>query len=98
MPVLRRCGTCNHHVSGSNRCSGQCNHPARRTEGGVALLVRNAELACRTSWGSDLWEPRAGDFALDLKIWGPIAGNTPLDDFPSDLIAFLLSMLDDGEI
>ena len=22
----------------------------------------SAELACRTSWGSDLWEPAPGDF------------------------------------
>lgn len=95
MPVLRRCGTCSHHVNGSNRCSGHCNHPERRTQGGVALLVRNAELACRTSWGSDLWEPAPWDFWIDVKIWGPIAAETPIDDFPADLIAFLVSMSGD---
>lgn len=97
MPILRRCGTCIHHVSGTNRCTGQCNHPQRRSEGGVALLVRNAELACRTSWGSDSWEPRPGDFSLELTIWGPFAADLPLDDFPTDLIAFLMATLADEE-
>ncbi len=60
--------------------------------GGVALLVRSAELACRTSWGSDRWEPQPGDFSLDIKIWGPFGPNTPTDDFPGDLIALLMSM------
>lgn len=90
MPVLRRCGTCIHHVSGTNRCSGQCDHPTRRTEGGVALLIRSGELACRTSWGSDLWEPRPGDFSFEVKIWGPFAEETPMDDYPGDLLRFLL--------
>lgn len=90
MPVLRRCGTCIHHVSGTNRCSGQCDHPTRRTEGGVALLIRSGELACRTSWGSDLWEPRPGDFSFEVKIWGPFAEETPMDDYPGDLLRFLM--------
>lgn len=92
MPVLRRCGTCVHHVSGTNSCSGQCNHPSRRSDGAVALLVRSAELACRTSWGSDLWEPHAEDSAIDIKIWGPFDADAPMDDYPGDLIAFLMSM------
>ncbi len=92
MPVLRKCGTCIHHVSGTNRCSGQCNHLSRRTEGSVALLVRSAELACRTSWGSDLWEPRPELFSVEVKIWGPFAPNTAMDDYPDDLIGMLLSM------
>lgn len=90
MPVFRRCGTCVHHVTGVNRCSGQCNHPARRTEGGVALLIRSAELACRTSWGSDLWEPRPQNFSIELNVWGPFAAETPLDDYPADLLRLLL--------
>lgn len=90
MPVLRRCGTCVHHVSGANSSSGQCGHPARRANGGVALLVRNAELACRTSWGSDLWEPQPGDFSIEVKIWGPFPPEMALDDFPVDLLALLL--------
>ena len=90
MPVLRRCGTCIHHVSGTNRCSGQCDHPSRRTGGGVALLIRSGELACRTSWGSDLWEPRRGDFTIEVKIWGPFDPDAPLDDYPADLLRLLL--------
>ncbi len=91
MPVLRRCGTCVHHVSGVNASSGQCNHPSRRSGSGVAVLVRTAELACRTSWGSDFWEPRPGDFSIDVKIWGPFESDTALDDYPADLLALLLA-------
>jgi hypothetical protein len=58
-------------------------------------LVRNAELACRTSWGSDLWEPRTGDFSIDVKIWWSIGEDVPLDDYPTDLIAFLLALGDE---
>lgn len=90
MPVLRRCGTCIYHVSGVNNCSGTCTHPGRRAEGSVAVLVRNAELACRTSWGSDLWEPRPEDFCVDVKLWGPFPAETPLDDLPADLLGLLL--------
>jgi hypothetical protein len=54
--------------------------------------VRNAELACRTSWGSDLWEPQPGDFSIDVTIWGPFRPDTAVDDFPGDLIALLLSV------
>ena len=56
------------------------------------MLVRSAELACRTDWGSDLWEPRPDDFAIDVKIWGPFAGDAAPDDLPTDLIALLLEM------
>lgn len=96
MPVLRRCGTCIHHVSGSNTSSGQCGHPARQNGGGVAVLVRSAELACRTSWGSDLWEPQPGDFSIDVKIWGPFAPDMVLDEYPGDLLTLLLEEDSDG--
>lgn len=92
MPVLRRCGTCVHHVSGANASSGQCGHPARRSDGGVAVLVRSAELACRTSWGSDLWEPQPGDFSIDVKIWGPFPQDLGPDDYPVDLLSLLLEL------
>jgi hypothetical protein len=52
--------------------------------------VRSAELACRTSWGSDLWEPRPEDFSIDLRVWGPFAIDTPMDDYPADLLRLLL--------
>jgi hypothetical protein len=61
----------------------------------VALLVRSAELACRTSWGSDLWEPAPGDFLIDVTIWGPFAADAPVDDYPADLLRLLLSNNDD---
>lgn len=91
MPVLRRCGTCIHHVSGGNASSGRCGHPSRRSDGSVAVLVRSAELACRTSWGSDLWEPQPEHFSIDVKIWGPFAPEMAMDDYPADLLALLMA-------
>ena len=57
----------------------------------MALLVRSAELACRTSWGSDLWDPQPGDFSFEMKIWGPFAPDLAMDDYPSDLLALLMA-------
>ena len=57
----------------------------------MALLIRSGELACRTSWGSDLWEPAPGDFSMEVKIWGPFDPDTPMDDYPGDLLRFLMA-------
>jgi hypothetical protein len=92
MAMPRRCGTCVHHVPGSNRNSGQCVHPARQFSGGVAVLVRSAELACRTDWGSDSWEPKPSDFLIDLIVWGPFQAELPpIDDLPADLVSLLIN-------
>lgn len=44
--------------------SGWCNHPDRKTTSDVRILVRAAELACRNTWGHDLWAS-ADDSAAD---------------------------------
>lgn len=55
------------------------------------MLVRTAELACRTSWGTDQWEPRPEDFAIHMEIWGPYpSGDFHLDDLPADLLRHLI--------
>ncbi len=41
--------------------SGWCTHPKRQDAGGVRLLVRRGELACRDSWGGDLFSSKDSD-------------------------------------
>ncbi|MBA2246835.1 MAG: hypothetical protein H0W23_01800, partial [Chloroflexia bacterium] len=36
--------------------NGWCTHPKRQISSDVRILVRKGELACRNSWGGDLWE------------------------------------------
>lgn len=35
--------------------NGWCTHPKRQVSSDVRILVRKGELACRNSWGGDLW-------------------------------------------
>lgn len=53
----RRCGTCKFFEEGSLAGSGWCRHPQRQHIRHI-VLVRRGELACRTGWDEDLWEPR----------------------------------------
>lgn len=41
--------------------SGWCTHPKRQEASAVRLLVRRGELACRNSWGGDLFSSKHGD-------------------------------------
>jgi len=53
----RRCGTCRYFEEGAIAGSGWCRHPQRRDLQHM-VLVRKSELACRTGWDEDYWEPR----------------------------------------
>lgn len=53
----RRCGTCRYFEEGALAGSGWCRHPQRRDLQHM-VLVRKSELACRTGWDEDLWDPR----------------------------------------
>lgn len=53
----RRCGTCRYFEEGGLAGSGWCRHPQRRDLQQM-VFVRRGELACRTGWDGDLWEPR----------------------------------------
>jgi len=53
----RRCGTCRYFEEGGLAGSGWCRHPKRQGLQHM-VFVRRGELACRTGWDEDLWEPR----------------------------------------
>lgn len=94
-PQPRRCGTCAHHQPGADPCSGRCRHPKRQT-GGLIVLVREQELACRTTWGEDLWETQPPDHAT-IFSWGPLQGEYDIpDNLPPGLIDMLLRLSGDA--
>ncbi len=61
----RRCGTCRYFEEGGLAGSGWCRHPQRRDLQHM-VLVRRSELACRTGWDQDLWEPKGEEHDLPL--------------------------------
>ena len=51
----RECATCQFFQNAQLAGNGWCTHPNRQLASDVRLLVRARELACRNSWGDDLW-------------------------------------------
>ena len=56
----RRCVGCKHFADAQLSGNGWCTHPKRQLSSDVRILVRKGELACRNSWGGDLWENADG--------------------------------------
>ncbi|MBO9357951.1 MAG: hypothetical protein J7450_00130 [Thermomicrobium sp.] len=69
--MQRRCGTCRYFEEGGLAGSGWCRHPQRQGLQHV-VFVRRGELACRTNWDQDLWEPREAENRPALSV---IAGS-----------------------
>ncbi len=57
VPGKRKCATCRYLADSGLAGNGWCTHPSRQVSSDVRILVRRGELACRNSWGGDLWEP-----------------------------------------
>lgn len=63
-PQKRRCASCRYFQSNQlSSKNGWCTHPGRQTSSDVRILVRTDELACRNSWGSDMWVGANGESA-----------------------------------
>ncbi len=60
-----KCGTCRYFEEGGFAGSGRCSHPLRKNIQQM-VLVRRSELACRSDWANDLWEPKAGAEPLSI--------------------------------
>lgn len=52
----RQCGTCRFFIETQNSGMGNCTHPLRKREDTHLVLIRPNELACRTQWGTSLWQ------------------------------------------
>jgi hypothetical protein len=70
----RRCATCRYFQDAGMSGNGWCTHPKRQLSSDVRILVRRGELACRDSWGVDLWE---GPSADDAVVANPEAATLP---------------------
>ena len=57
----RQCGTCRFFAKTEASGHGRCTHPKRVGTAADLLLLRPTELACRTEWGSSLWQDPADD-------------------------------------
>jgi len=51
----RQCSKCQFFQIAQLSGNGWCTHPKRQVASDVKILVREKELACRNSWGDDLW-------------------------------------------
>ena len=51
----RECASCQFFQNAQLAGNGWCTHPKRQLASDVRILVRSRELACRNSWGEDLW-------------------------------------------
>lgn len=51
----RQCSKCQFFQVAQLPGNGWCTHPKRQVASDVKILVREKELACRNSWGDDLW-------------------------------------------
>jgi hypothetical protein len=51
----RQCSTCKFFQNAQLSGNGWCTHPKRQVASDVKILVRERELACRNTWGDDLW-------------------------------------------
>ncbi len=59
----RQCSKCQFFQTAQLSGNGWCTHPKRQVASDVKILVREKELACRNSWGDDLWVDAAGQSA-----------------------------------
>jgi len=95
----RRCASCRYFQTTQLAGNGWCTHPKRQLSSDVRILVRKDELACRNSWGNDLWasalSPADADVATEPSA--PVSdGNLlpiqKLDDEITSVVASGTSM------
>lgn len=54
----RKCANCRYFRDAGMAGNGWCTHPKRQYSSDVKILVRAGELACRNSWGGDMFQSR----------------------------------------
>ena len=80
----RQCSKCQFFQTAQLSGNGWCTHPKRQVASDVKILVREKELACRNSWGDDLWVDAAGGGVQPVADGAPRKGfsyvNLRVDD------------------
>lgn len=57
----RQCINCRFFQDAAMAGNGWCTHPKRQVDSSLRLMVRSRELACRNSWGGDLFSSKDGE-------------------------------------
>ena len=78
----RKCANCRFYSDAGMPGNGWCTHPKRQLNSGVKLLVRAGELACRNTWGGDLFQSRLEDDASPAAA-ADLPGNDQDDEVTS---------------
>ena len=78
----RKCANCRFYSDAGMPGNGWCTHPKRQLNSGVKLLVRAGELACRNTWGGDLFQSRLEDDASPA-VAADLPGNDQDDEVTS---------------
>ncbi len=73
----RECASCQFFQNAQLAGNGWCTHPKRQLASDVRILVRSRELACRNSWGDDLWAEKSSHATTS---------NAHPDDLPAPFI------------
>ena len=55
----RQCSSCQFFQEAQLSGNGWCTHPKRQVASDLKILVRAKEIACRNTWGDDLWSDAA---------------------------------------
>ncbi|MEJ7901538.1 MAG: hypothetical protein WKF63_06795, partial [Thermomicrobiales bacterium] len=80
----RQCSKCQFFQIVQLSGNGWCTHPKRQVASDVKILVREKELACRNSWGDDLWIDAASSPSSTHAVASPRKGlfyvNNRVDD------------------
>lgn len=90
----RQCSTCQFFQTAQLSGNGWCTHPKRQTASELKILVRERELACRNTWGVDLWVGDASSSATTPPHAKPprnprkgfIFGNRRSDDVVTSVV------------
>lgn len=80
----RQCSKCQFFQIAQLSGNGWCTHPKRQVASDIKILVREKELACRNSWGDDLWIDAAASLSSTEAVASPRKGlfyvNSRVDD------------------
>ncbi len=68
----RRCASCRYFQTTQLAGNGWCTNPKRQLSSDVRILVRKDELACRNSWGNDLWVNALESADTEIPVESPM--------------------------
>lgn len=91
----RRCASCRYFQTTQLAGNGWCTNPKRQLSSDVRILVRKDELACRNSWGNDLWVNalESADTEIPVEFPRPAADDSmiPIQNLDDEITSVVAS-------